>query len=166
MKKENDVKRVLTKSLVGFTLGVTLLMLAYIGVYFIEGNEVFISEISQLYNIKTLISQLLVNGISYYIIFITFQIYSLLQEKEIIEKYIKKYSYKFVLPLSLILAILITIICIILSNAEIYSENIRNLNIVVLVITYALEGIVLIKKAFEENQWIKEINKRLKEKNK
>ena len=57
MKKENVVKKVLVKSLAGFTVGVTLLMVAYASVYFISDTTVFQNEIAQLQNIKTLITQ-------------------------------------------------------------------------------------------------------------
>ena len=85
MKKENVLKKVLVKSLVGFTAGVTLLMIAYASVYFIAGESVFKNEISQLQNIKTLITQFVVIGIAYYLIFISFRIFSILQNKDLKE---------------------------------------------------------------------------------
>ena len=46
------MKKILLKSLSGFTLGVTLLIMAYVSVYFISGENTFIAEIQKLQNIK------------------------------------------------------------------------------------------------------------------
>ena len=62
------MKKILLKSLSGFTLGVTLLIMAYVSVYFISGENTFIAEIQQLQNIKTLITQVIVSGIAYYLL--------------------------------------------------------------------------------------------------
>ena len=56
------MKKILLKSLSGFTLGVTLLIMAYVSVYFISGENTFIAEIQQLQNIKILITQVIVSG--------------------------------------------------------------------------------------------------------
>ena len=87
MKKENVVKNVLVKSLVGFAVGVTLLMVAYASIYFVVGESTFQNEICQLQNIKTLITQVIVTGIAYYLLFISFHIFSILQNKELKDKY-------------------------------------------------------------------------------
>lgn len=163
MKKENVLKKVLVKSLVGFTAGVTLLMIAYASVYFIAGESVFKNEISQLQNIKTLITQFVVIGIAYYLLFISFHIFSILQSKELKNKYMKNHPYKFVLTISLSVLVLTWIIVNMVSHTKIYSENIGDLNIIILVITYALEGLVFCIKSTRESHLIKKINKKLQE---
>ena len=163
MKKENVLKKVLVKSLVGFTAGVTLLMIAYASVYFIAGESVFKNEISQLQNIKTLITQFVVIGIAYYLLFISFHIFSILQSKELKIKYMKNHPYKFVLTISLSVLVLTWIIVNMVSHTKIYSENIGDLNIIILVITYALEGLVFCIKSTRESHLIKKINKKLQE---
>ena len=165
MKKENVVKKVLVKSLVGFTVGVTLLMVAYASVYFIVDENTFQNEISQLQNIKALVTQIIVTGIAYYLLFISFHIFSILQSKELKNKYMKNHPYKFVLTISLSVLVLTWIIAYMVSHTKIYSENIGDLNIIILVITYALEGLVFCIKSTKESYLIKKINKKLQERN-
>ena len=62
------MKKILLKSLFGFTLGITLLVMAYVSIYFISGEDVFIAEMQQLQNIKTFITQVLFSGMAYFII--------------------------------------------------------------------------------------------------
>lgn len=61
------MKKILLKSLSGFTLGITLLVIAYASIYFISGENTFIAEIQQLQNIKTLITQVIFSGIACFI---------------------------------------------------------------------------------------------------
>ena len=163
MKKENVVKNVLEKSLMGFTVGVTLLMIAYASVYFIAGESVFKNEISQLQNIKTLITQFVVIGIAYYLLFISFRIFSILQNKDLKDKYMAEHPYRTVLFISLAILILLWIVEYMVSRTKIYGENIRILNLIILVITYALVGLVFCIKCTKESHLIKKINKKIQE---
>lgn len=165
MKKENVVKKVLVKSLVGFTVGVTLLMIAYASVYFISGDNLFQNEIAQLQNIKTLITQIIVNGVAYYLLFISFHIFSIMQNKELKEQYMKIHPYRFVLTGSIGTLIFIFISIFMISNTHVYSENIKDLNIILLVSIYAIIGLCIILKCTVENYLLKKINQKLRERN-
>lgn len=165
MKKENVVKNVLVKSLVGFTVGVTLLMISYASIYFIAGESVFQNEIKQLQNIETLINQIIITGIAYYLLFIILHIISILENKELNGKYMLKHPYKYVLTISLVMLVLTWIIVYMVSQPKIYSENIGAVNLIILVIASALVGLGICIKITIENHLIKEINKKLKEKN-
>ena len=163
MKKENVLKKVLVKSLVGFTAGVTLLMIAYASVYFIAGESVFKNEISQLQNIKTLITQFVVIGIAYYLLFISFHIFSILQNKDFKDQYMAEHPYRTVLFISLSILILLWVVEYMISRTKIYGENIRILNLIILVLNFALEGLVFCIKSTRESHLIKKINKKLQE---
>lgn len=164
MKKENLVKNVLVKSLVGFTFGVTLLMVAYLCVYFIAGESVFQNEICQLQIAKTMIIQVLSIGFSYYIIFVSFHSFILLQNKEPEKKYVAKHPYTFILFLIVFTLFIMLIICYVLSNNRIFSENIGILNAIICVLTYAFFGFTLLIKCSIESYLVKKINKKLQEK--
>lgn len=163
MKKENLVKKVFVNSSVGFTVGVTLLMVAYASVYFIAGESIFKNEISQLQNIKTLLTQVVVTGIAYYLLFISFHIFSILQNKDLKDKYMVEHPYRTVLFISLAMLILLWIVEYMVSRTKIYGENIRILNLIILVLTFALEGLVFCIKSTRESHLIKKINKKLQE---
>lgn len=165
MKKENVVKKVLVNSLAGFTVGVTLLIVAYTSVYFISGENTFQNEIAQLQNIKTLITQIIVSGIAYYLLFINFHIFSIMQNKELKEQYMKIHPYRFVLTESIGTLIFIFFSIFMISNTHIYSENIKDLNIILLVSTYAIIGLCIILKCTVENYLLKKINQKLRERN-
>lgn len=165
MKKENVVKKVLVKSLVGFTVGVTLLMIAYASVYFISGDNLFQNEIAQLQNIKTLITQIIVNGVAYYLLFISFHIFSIMQNKELKEQYMNIHPYRFVLTESIGTLLFIFISIFMISNTHIYSENIKDLNIILLVSIYAIIGLCIILKCTVENYLLEKINQKLRERN-
>ena len=163
MKKENVVKNVLVKSLVGFAVGVTLLMVAYASIYFVVGESTFQNEICQLQNIKTLITQVIVTGIAYYLLFISFHIFSILQNKELKDKYMSEHPYRFVLTLSLALLIILWLVEYMISRKQIYSENIKTFNLIILVTIYVLVTLVFCIKCSKESYLIKKINKKLKE---
>ena len=48
----------------GIAIGIAFLMLGYIGIYYLSGENIFVKEIAELGNIETLQSQLLITGIS------------------------------------------------------------------------------------------------------
>lgn len=56
------MKKILFNTLLGFCVGITLLMLAYLGVYYIEGQETFTSLLLKLKDISILQNQLLIVG--------------------------------------------------------------------------------------------------------
>lgn len=165
MKKENAVKKILIKAVVGFPVGVTLLIIAYASVYFIAGADVFNAELYQLHNINTLIHQTISSGVSGYLLFIAFYAISNLQNKELENKLITEHPYKSVFTIIISSMCIIGIIMVTLGNAKIFSENISTLNIIILVIVYALSGLVFCIKSARESHLIKEINQKLKGRN-
>lgn len=160
MKKENFVKKVLVSSLRGFPIGVTLLMLAYVSIYFITNENVFVNEVNQLENIKTLISQTVTAGLAYCLIFMGHNIFSNLDS---VERH-KKHPYQTIgtIVATFLIYILGTAI---LASKYVFSENIGTLNIVISILIYVTYIVyTTIKWIIEENE-IRKINKKLEEKN-
>ena len=164
MKKERIVKKILIKSLVGFPVGVMLLMLAYASMYFILGNNVFNAELNQLHNINTLLTQIISVGISGYMLFVIFEIINVFENKEVENNLIKKYNWKMALII-LIEIILCILIATILGSTRIFSKNISDINILILVIICVLSGLAICIKNLYETHIIKEINQKIKERN-
>lgn len=48
----------------GIAIGIAFLMLGYVGIYYLSGEEIFVNEIAELGKIETLQSQLVITGIS------------------------------------------------------------------------------------------------------
>ena len=165
MEKENVVRKILMKALVGFPVGVTLLILAYSSIYFISGEDVFNTELYQLHNINILISQIASVGIAGYLISITLNTILILQNKYLERKLMKKHPYKSVFALVLSYFCIITIFYLILVNEKIITEYIITLNIIILLIVYMFFGIVFGIKLFMEQDLIKKINQRIKKRN-
>ena len=155
------MKKILLKSLSGFTLGVTLLVIAYASVYFISGENTFIIEIQQLQNIKTLITQVIVSGIAYYLLAILLNCY-----KEFNEKYARSKPYKFVFITIVTFILLVLIMFCVLGNANIYSKNIEMLNIIIVVCIYALTGLIFCIRNLIDKNLVNKFNQKLQEKNK
>lgn len=159
MKRKDEVKSILMKALRAFPIGVTLLMLLYASVYFISGEGVFNAELYQLHNINTLIYQIISVGMAGCILSICFQVFQNIENKPT-----DKHTYR-VMITSILLSISITIIILILGNEKIFSENIATLNVIVFVIIYVLAFLrFCIKKIMEQNL-IKKINQKIKERN-
>lgn len=159
MKKENGVKKVLTKSVVGIPVGVTLLIIAYISVYLISGEAAYVAELSQLHNIDILLSQVASVGISGYVVFIFFYIISALHDKELSDKFMTKHPSETVLIIILSSFVLLVSSMALLMNAEIFSENIITLNMVIFIVVLSLGGLIFCIKKSREQRLIKEIKK-------
>ena len=167
MKKENIVSKILLKSIIGFSMGITLLVLSYASVYFISGETVFIAELYQLHNINIFISQFISAGIAGYILFIFFYIIFILQYKQLENLKLKaQHPYKFVFSEILLYISIILIILPILGNKKIFSENIIVLNISLLVLTYVLIALIFSIKVTKESILIKKINNLIQKRNK
>ncbi len=164
MKKENIFRKTIINSLIGFPIGITLLMINYICIYFISGENVFKNEILQLQDISTLILQLIIIGLAYYISFIFCNVIAYLSEtRATSDKFVTEHPYKTIV-IMLIFGISVTIILALL-NFEIFSQNIAMMNIISFVIIFVLFGVfVFIKSAIESNL-IRQINQKLKERN-
>lgn len=66
--KAKDLIEMFGKALVGIPIGVVMMMISYVSVYFIAGNDIFQNEMEQLKNIDTLIRQLIASGLVFYTI--------------------------------------------------------------------------------------------------
>lgn len=169
MKKENIVKKILIKAVVGFPIGVTLLIMAYISVYFIAGEDVFNSELYQLHNIDILILQTISTGASGYLLFITFYAISYLQNKDLENKFIVEHPYESIFTIIIFSICIMVIIMETLWNTSIFSENISDLNIIILFIIsftiYALNSLVFCINSARGKHLVKEFNQKIKERN-
>ena len=92
------------------------------------------------------------------------QVY-ILQDKDLKEQYMKIHPYRFVLTGSIGTLIFIFISIFMISNTHVYSENIKDLNIILLVSIYAIIGLCIILKCTVENYLLKKINQKLRERN-
>jgi len=166
MEKENLLKKVLKKAMAGFPIGVTVLMIEYASIYFIEGEGLFNAELNQLHNINTLISQILSVGIAGFIIFLCANAIWILQNKELESKIMNTKPYTSIITISIVAICLMTIVMFILGNEQIFSENIRTLNIIALVIWIVIQGVFLCIKSVKESNLVKKINEKIEERNK
>ncbi len=164
MKKETIVKNVLLSSLLGFPIGISLLIVAYICVYFIEGITIYQTEINRLLEIKTLILQTVLSGLSYYIVSVLFHTMLQLNNLQSKSKYMSNHPYKSVSILLLTFLGLMIAISIFNIN-EIFYVNISIMSTIILVILFALSILFFIIKTTYEFIVIKIINKTIKERN-
>lgn len=153
------MKKILLKSLSGFTLGITLLIVAYASIYFISGESTFIAEVQQLQNIKILITQVIVSGIAYYLLALLLNSY-----KEFYEKYTTSKPYKFVFITIVTFILLVLIMFCALGNANIYSKNIEMLNIIIVVCIYALTVLIFCIRNSIDKNLVNKFNQKLKNK--
>ena len=153
--KKKELKELLQKVIGAFPIGVLLLMITYVGIYFVAGQAVFESEINQLKNIETLIGQILVSGISWCILKIVFSLIEFVDKK-----------YKVVEPKVIAMLILNASLCIglfYLNRMSIFSTNVADMNLIVYVVVFVATSIfVMTKKGIDKyliNKKIKELNK-------
>ncbi len=135
MKKENIVKRILVNSLIGVPVGSLLLMIAYIGVYYLADNNTFIKEMSQLQNINTLLLQIIIYGFSYYLFFVLFNIATYLDYMEHKEKYQTNHPYKTIWIVMLSCTAMFAANTFLLTNC-IFSSTMIKMNIVVFLLLW------------------------------
>ena len=164
MKKEISVKKILTKAVVGFPIGVTLLIIVYASTYFIAGEKVFNDELYQLHNINTLLSQIVYIGISGYLLAIGLYILSVFL-RFFDNKLTTEHPYKFVFIFSISYFVQFVIILFTSTNKKVFSENICTLNATVMMIVIALCSLVFCIKNAIEKHLIKKINQKIKERN-
>lgn len=141
--------------LIGSTVGVTGLMIAYLGVYYIAGNEVFVQEISNLEQIKILQSQLAT--IACIGVLISLSVYYV----ESVRSSKKQSAYKLTGAI-LLLLMSFGITLLIGEHIGQFSENISDM--IVIIETVALAGYCLIRIVKESIDGFI-INKKLKEQN-
>ena len=164
MKKESILRKVFVSSLIGFPVGVTLLILAYVGIYWLTGENVVNNELTQLHNIKTLVYQSMSIGLAYFIVFVNLNTALLILNTEKTTKFVHKHPC--ISVLLLLLSVLgMTIAFMLISNKSIYSKNVAMLNVIIITIIYALVCLVFMIKDVKENLLIKKINNKIKDNN-
>lgn len=164
MKKETVFRKIVIYSLVGFPIGVTLLMINYASVYLIAGENIFKNEISQLQDISTLFLQLIIVGWAYYLLFILINVIAHLNEtRSTSNKFLVKHPYKSILIMLIIM--IATALILTLLNFEIFSENMAIMNIISFIIIFVASVVCVCIKSAIESDLIKKINQKLKERN-
>lgn len=164
MKKETVFRKIVIHSLVGFPIGVTLLMINYASVYLIAGENIFKNEISQLQDISTLFLQLIIVGWAYYLLFILINVIAHLNEtRSTSNKFLVKHPYKSILIMLIIM--IATALILTLLNFEIFSENMAIMNIISFIIIFVASVVCVCIKSAIESDLIKKINQKLKERN-
>lgn len=164
MKKESIVRKIFVSSLIGFPIGVTLLMLAYISIFCISGEDIANNELTQLHNVRTLFFQVIAIGLTYFIVFININTISLLKNKETTNKFMSKHPYITVI-LSIIISLWLILSIQLICNESLYSKNIATVNCVTIIIIYAIISLFFMIKDIIENLLVKKINIKIKEKN-
>ena len=165
MKKENVFRKIMNHSLVGFPIGISVLMISYACVYLIAGENVFKNEIAQLQDISTLILQLIIVGCAYYLFFVLTNVVAHLAETRITsDKFAAEHPWKTVL--SIFIITIATVLVLTLLNFDVFSENMKMMNIITFMIVFVSAIIVLCIKATIESDLVKKINQKLKERNK
>ncbi len=160
MKKENVIN-----SLLGFPIGIAILMINYASVYLIAGEDIFKSEILQLQNISVLILQLIIIGLAYYLFFIFISVISKLNEpKYFFDKLMREHPYKKTILFMIIFIIIINII-ITLLDFKIFSKNISIINLFTFIIVFVSCALYFCIKSTIESDLVKKINQKLKERN-
>ena len=149
------MKKLLFRFIFGFSLGVTLLMLAYIGIYYIGGQEVFNSLIAKLADITIFQNQLLVVGSAG--VMISFAVY-------LLERSLDEDGYT---PSRMIVSLVLLLLSISISMFLIENLAVFDISIVytLIVSEVALFAIYTIFHCIQEtiDEFI--INKKIKEKN-
>lgn len=103
-------------------------------------------------------------GLAYFIVFVNLNTALLILNRETTIKF--TYKHPCISVLLLLLSVLGMIISLNLINIEsIYSKNVAMLNVIIMVIIYAVACLVFMIKDVKENLLVKKINIKIKEKN-
>lgn len=164
MKKETIVKKGLFQSLLGIPLGITIMVISYILVYFIVGDVIFDLELNQLHNIDTFITQIISAGIAGYFIFLSFYCMSFIGNREL-ETFLSKHPCISLFILGLATLFLGIVFIFTLGNIHIFSRKIMCLNSIILYFMYLIAGFVFCIKGFIESYWVKKINQKIQDNN-
>ena len=164
MKKEKILRKILLSSLIGFPIGVTLLILAYVGVYFIEGDTIFQTEIIQMQNIHILISQIIILGFAYYIEFVIYNILFYSNNIDTSTNQINSLKSFLIFILSCVGTVLVMIF-ISVGNKNIFSKNIQVMNMLLVCISNFIYLLFTVIKCIIESSLVKKINSKIKEQN-
>lgn len=149
------MKKLLSRIIFGFSLGVTLLVLSYIGLYYIEGQETFNTLILKLTDVTTFQNQILVVGSAG--IMLSFAVY--LIEKTLEED---KQSPSKMIVSTILLMLALCVSMFLIKNLGAFDEAIVVMLIVIEVVIFALYSLFYcVQETIDE--FI--INKKIKEKN-
>ena len=149
------MKKLLFRAILGFSLGITLLMVAYLGIYYIAGQELFDSVILRLSDVTVFQNQLLVVGFAG--IMMAFAIHII--ENTLVED---KYSPSIAIFSIIALLLSLSISMLLIKNIGAFDEALVDMLIIISTILFALYCLLhCIQETVDE--FI--INKKIKEKN-
>lgn len=163
MQKENVVKKIFIRSVIGFPIGVTLLMLSYICVYIFLGEDTFNLELYQLHNINTFILQIVSFGIFGCTMLFSFELFNSMNTPTN-KNFAMNHPWKTQFIILLDLTCEFIIAAFLLTNS-IFNENIVVMNIVLALLSYTFFGIFLTIKALIQENLIRKINQKIKKRN-
>ena len=156
-------KNLCIKSLNGIAIGVLVLMLTYISIYFIIGEEGFIAEISVLQNINILIIQIFSIGITYYAVIFTLNLnFELFKD----DCKLRENPYRTIALMIVLFVFLIIIIELLIGRFGTFSSNIETLNMIVLLIIWCTSLLIGLIKISIDKVNVNKINKKLNNINK
>ena len=149
------MKKLLSRITFGFTLGITLLMITYLVLYHISGQETFYSLFSKLNNINTFQTQILIMGFCGTIISLAFYLVETQFSKENISTIMTVIIFSLFLLTCIISMFLI-------ENIACFDKVVQDLLTVIGIIFFIVCGLIgCIETSI--NEFI--INKKIKEKN-
>ena len=149
------MKKLLSRIIFGFSLGVTLLVLSYISIYYIDGQETFNKLLLNLTNVTTFQNQILAVGFAG--IALSFVVYLIEQTLEEDKQSASK----------CILSVVLLLICTCISMFFIKNINVFNESIVYMLIVFIVALFAMFSLFHCVQETIDEfiLNKKLKEKN-
>lgn len=165
MQKENVVKKIFIRSAIGFPIGVTLLMLSYICIFFLFGEDIFNLELYQLHNINTLILQIVSLGIAGCILTFSSQLGNamytpIIQNK--LKSFVKTHPWKTQFLILLCVLCEYIIVAFLLTNS-IFSKTIAISNIFIYLLSNTFFVIFSMIRGLIQGDLIRKINQKIKE---
>ena len=164
MKNENALNNIFLSSLAGFPLGITLLLISYIGIYCIAGENTANLELAQLQNVKTLVYQMMSLGLAYFILFVHINTVIFFKGKKTTDFMYKHKFLTFLIFLVLTLCILVSFYLVF--NENVFSKNVATVNCTIIAVMYAVCTVAFMIKDVFENLIVKKINIKIQERNK
>lgn len=155
MNTSNIIKKYLTQFLIGFSVGITLLMISYVSIYFLSNENTFNTELDQLHNINTFIFQMVSGGTSGSLLFVLYYTLQVIQEK------FYKRPYKLVFLDIIITTFTFILVLTLISNSLIFSKNVSTTNIVIVISLFAIGGFIFCIKTTYQSLLVHKINKKL-----
>lgn len=148
--------KVLIRSIVGCMSGITILMIAYLMVYYIGGQELFVSTISKLSDATLFQNQLLAVSIAGILISNLLCLFNKIYDKKDINPYSSIFKSIFVIGLVFV------VFSILILHSHLFDKAIGSCLIIIYAILYSTSTVIYCAHK-EIEQYL--INKKLKEKN-